>query len=268
MGGHTNPVSSLWKYVLCVRHTLWSCGVHLWAILHTCEYAAPCKLRCILLIYAAPFWTTLHPLELCCTPLSWVAPFRSTSCPQSQCCGSMTFWCGSGSRSADPWLWLIDPNPDSDPNRDPDPAIFIIDIQDANKKLIKKKCFSAYYFLKVHLLTYFSVWRIWDVYHGSRILIFTHPGSRISDLESRILDLKTATKVRGEKKIFVKHFFVATNFTKCKNIIFLNYSRKKFGPNFKELWKFFKDKKSKSSHKTVPSKRVISSLVYNFVTKQ
>ncbi len=33
---------------------------------------------------------------------------------------------------------------------DPDPAIFVIDFQDANKKLILKK-FSAYYFLKVHL---------------------------------------------------------------------------------------------------------------------
>ncbi len=36
-----------------------------------------------------------------------------------QCCGSMTFWCrsGSGSGSADPCLWLLDP----------DPAIFVID---------------------------------------------------------------------------------------------------------------------------------------------
>jgi hypothetical protein len=60
-----------------------------------------------------------------------------------QCSGSMTFWCGSG--SADPCLWLIDPDLDSDP----DPAIFVINLQDANKKLIKKS-FSPYYFLKVH----------------------------------------------------------------------------------------------------------------------
>jgi hypothetical protein len=33
---------------------------------------------------------------------------------------------------------------------DPDPSIFIIDLQDANKKLIKKS-FSAYYFLKALL---------------------------------------------------------------------------------------------------------------------
>jgi hypothetical protein len=38
---------------------------------------------------------------------------------------------------------------------DPDSSIFIIDLQDANKKQIKKKSFSAYYFLKV-LLHHFS----------------------------------------------------------------------------------------------------------------
>jgi hypothetical protein len=51
------------------------------------------------------------------------------------------------------------------------------------------------------------VLRIRDVNPGSRILIFTHPGSRISDP-------KTATKERGEKKYFVIPFYVATNFTK------------------------------------------------------
>jgi hypothetical protein len=34
---------------------------------------------------------------------------------------------------------------------DPDPAIFIIDLQDASKKQIFNTIFSAYYFLKVHL---------------------------------------------------------------------------------------------------------------------
>ncbi len=32
-----------------------------------------------------------------------------------QCCGSMTFWGGSGSGSADPCLWLMDPDSDPDP---------------------------------------------------------------------------------------------------------------------------------------------------------
>jgi hypothetical protein len=34
---------------------------------------------------------------------------------------------------------------------DPDPVIFVIDLQDANKKLIHFFIFSAFYFLKVHL---------------------------------------------------------------------------------------------------------------------
>jgi hypothetical protein len=72
-----------------------------------------------------------------------------------------------------------------------------------------------------------AVLRIRDVYPGSRILIFTHPGSRISDPGSRISDPgsripdpKTATKERGEKK-FVITFYVATNFTKLHIILVL-----------------------------------------------
>jgi hypothetical protein len=37
-----------------------------------------------------------------------------------------------------------------DPDAYPDPALFVIDLQDANKNYLKKS-FSAYYFLKVHL---------------------------------------------------------------------------------------------------------------------
>ncbi len=37
------------------------------------------------------------------------------------------------------------------PDLDPDPAIFVINLQDDNKKLNLKKSFSAYYFVKVHL---------------------------------------------------------------------------------------------------------------------
>jgi hypothetical protein len=35
----------------------------------------------------------------------------------------------------------MDPDPDSDPDADLDPSIFIIDVQDANKKLIFVKKF-------------------------------------------------------------------------------------------------------------------------------
>ncbi len=44
----------------------------------------------------------------------------------------------------------MDPDLDQDPDSYPDPDIFVIDLQDANKKLILKS-FSAYYFLRVHL---------------------------------------------------------------------------------------------------------------------
>ncbi len=42
-------------------------------------------------------------------------------------------------------------DPDSVPDADPDPTIFVIDFQDANKKLIFIYTYFAYYFLKVHL---------------------------------------------------------------------------------------------------------------------
>jgi hypothetical protein len=48
----------------------------------------------------------------------------------------------------DPCPRLMDSDPALDPT--PDSAIFVIDLQDANKKLVFSK-FSAFYFLKVHL---------------------------------------------------------------------------------------------------------------------
>ncbi len=62
---------------------------------------------------------------------SWTSFQRRT---KKQCCGAITFWCGSG--SADPCLWVMDP----------DPAICIMDLQDANKKLIFSQIFPAYFF--------------------------------------------------------------------------------------------------------------------------
>jgi hypothetical protein len=53
-----------------------------------------------------------------------------------------------GSGSSDPYLWLTDPYPDSD--LAPDPAFFVSDLQDANKKYFFPK-FYAYSFLKMHL---------------------------------------------------------------------------------------------------------------------
>ncbi len=54
------------------------------------------------------------------------------------------------------------------------------------------------------------VLRIRECYPRSRVLIFSHPGS------------KTATKERGEKKLVVITFDVAKNFTKLQIISVLN----------------------------------------------
>jgi hypothetical protein len=72
----------------------------------------------------------------------WFSPH---SCLQY--CGSMTFWGGSrsGTGSADPCLWL------KDPDSDPDPAIFVIDLPKMPTKNKFLNSFFAYYFLKVHV---------------------------------------------------------------------------------------------------------------------
>jgi hypothetical protein len=41
-----------------------------------------------------------------------------------QCCGYKKFWYGSGCGSADPYLWLMDPDQD----QDRDPVIFVSDL--------------------------------------------------------------------------------------------------------------------------------------------
>ncbi len=82
-----------------------------------------------------------------------------------------------------------------------------------------------------------AVWRIRDVYPGSRIPIFTHPGSRIW-----IPDPKKATKERGEKKIVVKTFYVATNFTKLQNYFSFEVLKKKIWDNFQRIIELFTQK--------------------------
>ncbi len=86
---------------------------------------------------------------------------------------------------------------------------------------------------------------------GSGILIFDHPGSRISDPGSRIPDPKTVTKERGGKKFVIILFFVVTNLTKLNIMLFLKCVRKKFVPIFKELLK-------------LPKKFSICSQIYGF----
>jgi hypothetical protein len=58
---------------------------------------------------------------------------------------------------------------DPDPDADPEPAFFVIELQNANKKLIfNKKSFSAYYFLKVHLHNFSKIKSPKEVEKNSR----------------------------------------------------------------------------------------------------
>ncbi len=73
------------------------------------------------------------------------------------------------------------------------------------------------------------VLRIRDVYPGSRILIFTHPGSRIPDP-------KSATKERDEKNMLSYLFLKPQISQNWKLFYFWNAEEnKKVGPVFKEL---------------------------------
>jgi hypothetical protein len=63
----------------------------------------------------------------------------------------------------------------------------------------------------------------------SRILIFTHPGSRIPDP-------KTATKERGEKKFVI--LFCSHIFNKIEYYFIFEMLKKKIGPIFKEFFNF------------------------------
>jgi hypothetical protein len=55
-----------------------------------------------------------------------------------------SFGHGSGCGSADPYLWLMDLDPDGDP--DPATGIFVSDLQDVNKKVFFSKFFCLLLF--------------------------------------------------------------------------------------------------------------------------
>jgi|LakMenEpi03Aug12_release.lakeMendotaPanAssembly.Ray.scaffolds.fasta_scaffold391694_1 hypothetical protein len=61
--------------------------------------------------------------------------------PCQQCCGSVIFWYGSWSGSADPHHWLTDPYPDT--------AFFLQWLTRCLQKISLFWSFFAYYFLKV-----------------------------------------------------------------------------------------------------------------------
>jgi hypothetical protein len=76
------------------------------------------------------------------------------------------------------------------------------------------------------------VLRIRDVYPGSRILIFTYPGSRIPDP-------KTATKERGEKKICCHNFLCSHKNHKIANYFSFEVLKKKKLAQFSKNYRTF-----------------------------
>ncbi len=126
--------------------------------------------------------------------------FTATYLLHSQCCGYMTFWYGSRSGSADPCLWLMDP--DSDPDPGPGSCYFRHRSSRCQQKTIFH-FFSAYYFLKVHLHLFSKIKSQKESQTGFRIRIdlmririqhFSNCGSgfriRIPDPDPRFDDLK------------------------------------------------------------------------------
>ncbi len=114
--------------------------------------------------------------------------------PFNQYCRSMTFWDGSG--SGDPYLWLMDPD------LDPDPAVFVIDLQDTIIKLtVKRNVFCSlptfwrhlHHFSKIKSekeVKLFSVFTFWRLLHHF----------------SKITSEKEVTKQK-ESRVFLPSFF-------------------------------------------------------------
>jgi hypothetical protein len=89
------------------------------------------------------------------------------------------------------------------------------------------------------LFNLFGVWRIRDVYPGSRILIFTHPGSRISDPGSRILKQEQKREV---KKNLLSYFFCSHEFHKIDYYVIFEMLKKKIWANFQRIVEVFTQK--------------------------
>ncbi len=83
----------------------------------------------------------------------------------------------------------------------------------------------------------FSVLRIRDVYPGSRILIFTHPGSRISDPGS-----KNSNKREGWKKLWCHIFLCSHKFRKIVHYFNFEVLQKKIWANFQRIIELFAQK--------------------------
>ncbi len=76
-----------------------------------------------------------------------------------------------------------------------------------------------------------SVLRIRDVYPGSRILIFTHPGSRIQKKQQE----------RGEKYL-LSYFFCSQKFLKIESYFIFEMLKKRIWANFQRIIEVFTQK--------------------------
>jgi hypothetical protein len=71
---------------------------------------------------------------------------------------------------------------------------------------------------------------------------FTHPGSRIPDLGSRISDPKTVTKERGGKKNCCHNFLCSHKFHIIANLFSFEVPKKKIWANFQRIIELFTQK--------------------------
>ncbi len=77
-----------------------------------------------------------------------------------------------------------------------------------------------------------AVLRIRDVYPGSRILIFTHPGSRI----------QKQVEKRGVKKNFLSNIFLQPQISQNVNYLILELLKKKNWAKFQRIMELFTQK--------------------------
>jgi len=78
-------------------------------------------------------------------------------------------------------------------------------------------------------INFLAVWRIRDVYPGSQIPIFTHPGSRIHKQQQK----------RGVKKICCHNFLCSQKFHKIANYFSFEVLTKKNWANFQSIIELF-----------------------------
>jgi hypothetical protein len=102
---------------------------------------------------------------------------------------------------------------------------------------LPQKYFSLQPFVQEYKI--YTVLKIRDVYPRSRILIFTHPGSRILYPGSRI---QKQQQYRGMKKNFCHTFLCSHKFKKIVYNVSFEVLKKKVWVNFPRIIEFFTQK--------------------------